>query len=672
MDTPSKQDIRARADALKAAADGPALRTALAGLDLDRLDSGVWDLLARGLRGGEETAQVPDIRLAVLSNFTLDLLPRFLSVRAAAEGVRTAGYVGPFDQHVQEVLNPESGLHRFRPDAVFLALSLHRLRPERFDAFATLIADDRRTLREEIADHLESWATAALERLSATLLIANFPSPPRPLAGVADVKAGYGETEFFLELNLDLLRRFKGNPRLRLVDADALTARFGKEQVLDRKLHYLAKMDWSPAFLPVVAGELVRQLRAIRGQSKKCLVLDLDNTLWGGVVGEEGPAGVRIGPGEPEGEAFLDFHRRLLALRAQGVLLAVCSKNNPADVAEVFETRPEIPLRPTDFAATEICWDPKHEGLRKIAKALNIGTDSLVFLDDNPVEIELIRQMLPEVEAVQMPADPAEYPAVLDRLTFFERAIVLEDDLKKAEQYQQNRERDELRSTTGDLGDFLKSLGTELEIRRARPDDLPRVHQLFTKTNQFNVTTIRYTQADIERFAASSDHELWVARARDRFGDLGTISAMLLAKEGSALVIDSFLMSCRAMGRGIETALTNHLKSRVEANVAHELQARYLPTAKNKPVENLYEEQGFRLVETGEGGEKKYVLGKGEAVLRDCGWINLTPDPSPIAPPSPGRGAPPPALTPVASSSERVGVPPLPVGGGAMGEGARG
>ncbi|HKH47017.1 MAG TPA: HAD-IIIC family phosphatase [Thermoanaerobaculia bacterium] len=661
--------MRSHAEALKAAKDGAALRSALVGLDLDRLEAGEVDVLWRGLRGHDEAA---DVRLAVLSNFTLDLLPRFLAVRAAAEGLRTAGYVGPFDQHVQEVLNPDSGLHRFRPDVVFLALSLRRLRPQALDSFATLSADDRRALRDEIADHLATWAAAALERLSATVLIANFPAPARPLAGVADVKADYGETEFFLELNLELLRRCKGNPRLRLVDADGLTARFGKERVLDRKLHYLAKMDWSPAFLPTVANELVRQIRAVRGQTKKCLVLDLDNTLWGGVVGEEGPAGVRIGPGDPEGEAFLDFHRRLLALRAQGVLLAVCSKNNPADVAEVFATRPEIPLRPDHFAAAEICWDPKHEGLRKIAQALNIGTDSLVFLDDNPAEIELIRQLLPEVEAVQMPADPAEYPGVLDRLTLFERAAVLDEDRRKTDQYRENRERDELLTATGDLTSFLESLGTELEIRRARPDDLPRVHQLFTKTNQFNVTTIRYTQADVERFAASPEHELWVARARDRFGDLGTIALMLLEIEGDALRIDSFLMSCRAMGRGIETALTNHLKSRLEANGARELRARYLPTAKNKPVESFYEEQGFRLVEAGEGGEKKYVLGKDEAALRDCGWINLTPDPSPIAHPSPGRGAPPPDDSSTFLPQANAVVPPLPGDGCAMGEGVRG
>ena len=618
--TPSKHDIRARAEVLKAAADGPALRAALAGLDLDRLGEAEHDVLARALRGSDAEA---DVRLAVLSNFTLDLLPRILSVRAAAEGVRTAGYVGPFAQHMQEILDPASGLHRFRPDLIFLALSLRRFRPDLMDVFATLSPDDRRALRKEIVDHLETWAAAALERVPATLLIANFPAPARPLAGMADLKADYGEAEFFLDLNLQLLRRFKDEPRVRLVDADGLAARFGKDRLADRKLLYLAKMDWSPAFLPVLADELVRQIRAVRGQARKCLVLDLDNTLWGGVVGEDGAAGVRIGPGHPEGEAFLDFHRRLQALQAQGVLLAVCSKNNPADVAEVFATRPEIPLRLADFAAAEICWDPKHEGLRKIARTLNIGTDSLVFLDDNPAEIELIRQMLPEVEAVQMPSDPADYPAVLDRLTLFERAAVLDEDRTKTEQYRQNRERDELKTAAGDLTSYLESLGTELEIWRARPDDLPRAHQLFAKTNQLNATAQRYTPADIERFVASPDHELWLARARDRFGDLGTIAVMLLAREEDALVVDSFLMSCRAMGRGIETALINHLKSRLRDTGARELRARYLPTAKNKPVETLFDDEGFHLVETREGGEKRYALKSGAATPCACGWIRV-------------------------------------------------
>jgi FkbH-like protein len=617
----SKPDVRALAEALAVAKDPAALRAALAHTELDKLTANDAGVLARALHAW---GAPPDVKIAYLGNFTLDLLPCCVDVACAREGLRTASYVGPFGQYVQEVLDEGSTLVRWQPDLVFLALSLRLLRPDRMAAFPLLSTAERRELREEVAAHLESWATAALDRLPATLLISNFAAPPFPLAGVADAKAEYGETEFFLDLHLDLLRRFKGQPRVRLVDVDRLTARFGKERVADRKMFYLARMEWSPAFLPVVAGELAREVAAVQGRTRKCLVLDLDNTLWGGVVGEEGAAEVKIGRGDPEAEAFLDFQHRLKALQAQGVLLAVCSKNNLADAVEVFETRPELPLQLADFAAREICWAPKHEGLRKIAAALNIGTDSLVFLDDNPAEVSLVAQMLPEVKAVLLPPDPAEYVSVLERLIDFERPAVLAEDREKTELYRQNREREDFRSLENDLGGYLASLRTELEIRRARRDDLERIHQLFHKTNQFNVTTHRYSFSEIERCAAAQQCELWTARARDRFGDLGTVAVILLKQDGRSLLVDSLLMSCRAMGRGIETALLNHIKTRLlEHRGLLEARARFLPTAKNKPVECLFESHGFRVTETRSNGEKLYALGRSEARLESCDWIQV-------------------------------------------------
>ncbi|HYO14538.1 MAG TPA: HAD-IIIC family phosphatase [Thermoanaerobaculia bacterium] len=618
----SKPDIKAVANALGAARDPAALRNALAGVDLGQLSSNDYSLLSRALQGA---GVPPDVRIAYLSNFTLDLLPRFVDVHCAKEGLRTEGYVGKFGQHVQEVLDEGSDLHRFRPDIVLLALSLRLLRPEPVAALLSLSPDERRDLREEVVAHLESWASTAVERLPSTLLIANFPVPAFPRMGIADLNADYGETELYTELNLDLLRRFKGNSRVQVFDIDRLASRCGKDRITDRKMFYLAKMEWSPAFLPTVAGEVVRHVKAARGLAKKCIVLDLDNTLWGGVVGEDGPAGVRIGPGDPEGEAFADFQHRLKALQAQGVLLAACSKNNPTDVRELFDTRPEIPLKLADFAAAEICWDPKHEGLKKIAAALNIGTDSLVFVDDNPAEVSLIEQMLPEVRTILLPPDPAEYAALLERLTDFEKTAVLEEDLEKTRQYRENRERQQLQAGAADLASYLASLRTELTIVRARRDDLPRVHQLFTKTNQFNLTTQRYTLAEVERFLASPFAELWVARARDRFGDLGTIGVVLLKKEPRVLKIDSFLMSCRAMGRGIETALLNHVKSRfLEERANLEMRACFMPTTKNKPVETFYEDQGFRVLERGEAGEKIYSLRRAEVELRECDWIRVS------------------------------------------------
>jgi FkbH-like protein len=225
---------------------------------------------------------------------------------------------------------------------------------------------------------------------------------------------------------------------------------------------------------------------------------------------------------------------------------------------------------------------------------------------------------------VVLPPDPAEYVSVLERLVDFERPAVLAEDRGKTEQYRQNREREVFRGLENDLGGYLASLRTELEIRRARRDDLERVHQLFHKTNQFNVTTHRYSLAEVERCAAAHQCELWMARARDRFGDLGTVAVLLLKQDGRSLLVDSLLMSCRAMGRGIETALCNHIKSRLlEHRGLLEVRARFLPTPKNKPVENLFESHGFRVTETRSNGEKLYALGRSEAHLESCDWIQV-------------------------------------------------
>ena len=623
MDRPrdSKLEPRAVAEALKTAPDAAALQRALAPLDLEKLSTNDVSLLSRTLqaRPGE-----PDVRLAYVANFSLDLLPRWVDLAFAREGLRAAHCL---EDYSEDRVGDDPA---FAPHLVLLALSLRRLRPEAWAAFPRLSPAERRALREEVASHVESWALAAAERMAgATLAVANFPIPARAAFGVADLNAEYGETEFFLDLNLDLLRRFKGHPRVQVFDLDRLASRFGKDRLVDRKLDYLARMEWSPAFLGGVAAELARHLRAARGPARKCLVLDLDNTLWGGIVGEDGPAGVKIGAGDPEGEAFLDFQHHLKALQAQGVLLAVCSRNNPGDVTELFDSRPEMPLQLDDFAALEISWEPRHEGLRKIAAALGLGLDGLVFMGDNPAEVSLVQQLLPEVKSVLLPPDPAEHVAVLGRLTDFERTAVLAGTLLgDAGQTKPHLEsRESQGAAAGDLGGYLASLRTEVAVSRARRDDLPRIHQLFMKASQFNLTTPRYTPEEVERFIASPVCELWMARACDRFGELGTIGAVLLRRDGRIVHIDSFLMSCRAMGRGIEMAMMNHIKHRLTDEPGHlELRGRFVPTARNKPAETFYEDQGFRLLERRGDGEKIYVLRRIEAREKPCEWIEVVPD----------------------------------------------
>ncbi len=641
-----------RAPDWRAAASAPdfrALSRALAGLDLDRLPAEAWAPLAAAAARLAAAAGVTPLRLACLGNFTLDLLPASVAVRAAAAGLAVDSYVGAYGQHVQEVLAEDGPLAAFRPDLVLLALSLPRLRPRAMGALSTLSPDARRELARDVLDHLAEWTALAAARLPATLLVANFVAPEHPAAGVADAKDPYGETELYLDLNLSLLRRFKGEPRVQVLDADRLAAACGKGRALDRRLAYLAAMDWSPDLLPLVAAEVVRQARAARGLARKCLALDLDGTLWGGTVGEDGAAGVRVGPGDPEGEAYLDFQRRLKALERRGVLLALCSKNNPEDVREVFASRPEMALAWEDFAAVAIGWEGKHEGLRRIAEELSIGLDSLVFLDDNPAEVSLVEQLLPEVEAHLLPRDPAELVPFLDRLTGFEKPAVLPEDAAKTAQYRAQGARRALAASLGaasgggSLDAYLASLATAVALRRAAAADLPRAHQLFAKTNQLNLTGRRLSLAELERLAADPSALLALAAARDRFGDLGTVGAFLLRRAADgALELDSFLLSCRALGRGIESAMMNEVKriflagrltgGPASGRSASELRARFVPGGRNRPAADLLDREGFTAV--GEkGGARLYVLPRAAARPTPCPWIAV--DSALLAPEAP-------------------------------------
>jgi HAD superfamily phosphatase (TIGR01681 family) len=354
------------------------LRAELRGQDPANFDGAFCRGIHRRLRA---LRQAPDLRIGLLGNVTLDLLPPFVTTHCARDGWLARAHVGGIGQEMQALASPE--LQDFAPDLLVLVLSLRLLRPDAMANFPALSDDQRRALRDEVLDHVEQWARIAAQRTRATLVVASFPAPVQPALGIADAKAGYGEAEFHLDLNLGLLRRLRGHARVQLLDLDRIAAGIGHSRAFDPRLFHLAKMDWSPAMMAAVGEALARHAVAARGAARKCLVLDLDNTLWGGVVGEEGPQGVLVGPGDATGEAFAAFQQRIRTLKQRGILLALCSKNNPADVEEVFALRPEMPLRRDDFSAVAIGWNAKHEGLRAIAQELNIGVDSLVFIDDN-------------------------------------------------------------------------------------------------------------------------------------------------------------------------------------------------------------------------------------------------------------------------------------------------
>lgn len=569
--------------------------------------------------------EVPGKRMAYLSNFVLDMLPNYLDVFAARQSLTMAHYVGGFNQYFQELLDPDSGLRKFQPDAIFLALSMRQLNADLSQGFAGLEAARKQEMMEDVLNHLEKWVQTASDHFTCNLIVANFPLPHRPQLGVADQKDTLGEMAFYFDLNRRIYDMFAPHHSVFVLDATRLCAQFGLERVFDPKMYYLAKVEWAEAFLPRVSDELMRLLTAADGAAKKCLVLDLDNTLWGGVVGEDGPRGVKVGVGDPVSEAYADFQRKVLSLKERGILLAICSKNNEADVKEMFAVRDDMPLKLDDFAATRTNWTHKSQNIKDMATELNIGLDSMVFIDDNPAECELVRQMLPQVYTLELPSDSGRYGSLLDDLPIFEKSAVLASDRQKTRQYAENLQRRTLKESTEDLTAYLHSLGTAITIRQPTDADLDRVHQLFTKTNQFNVTTIRYSKSEIDAIRASGKMDLVVVDAQDKFGNLGTIGLYLVRREEDAPEVDSFILSCRAMSRGIEDAVMNYLKRQCfEDHHAECLRARYNPTPKNKPVSDFFENQGFEVSAVSASGEKSYQLSAESNIYSDCDWIRVT------------------------------------------------
>jgi FkbH-like protein len=596
----------------------------LSEIDLKQFSSRHFTSLGRYF---EQMNETPDIKIAYLSNFVVDMLPAYVNVYAAHEKIHSSAYIGAYDQYFQEILLEDSPLLKYEPDMVLLCLAMVQLEPEVHYGFTALTTKRKYELLDKILGAFEKWIHLAQEKLNASVLLSNFALPGYTQSGIADESNSPGEMGFYYELNTRLVKMASGNPRVHVLDLAKLSARFGFNNAYDPKIYYMAKIIWSEGFQSMVAQEIVRYIIGIKGMTRKCLVLDLDNTLWGGVLGEEGPLGVKIGQGDPVSEAYLDFQYRLRSLKDRGIMLAICSKNNPEDVLEVFEKRPEMPLKIDDFVAIRINWNHKHINIQKLSEELNIGTDSMVFMDDSPAECSLIRQMLPGVKTLLVPPKPELMPALVENLVDFEKIIILKEDMKKTEQYQQNRRRKELKEGADDLESYLHSLGTEIYIRHPAKEDIDRVHQLSTKTNQFNVTTIRYSVSDIYHQINDDAYDIFIVSARDTFSDLGIIGLCLVEHAEDSARIDSFILSCRAMGRGIESAIMNYLKNRYFKDKGIRLlKASYVPTPKNKPVREFFDQQGFAILEFNEQGEKTYQLLYDNWSEVECSWIKVVGD----------------------------------------------
>ncbi|MTI78527.1 MAG: HAD-IIIC family phosphatase [Marinobacter sp.] len=556
--------------------------------------------------------------IAFLANHTIDPMARYTKVYCAVQGQYVSTYVGEYDQYFQEILDPGSGLHKESPDIVFLSLLASKLAPQIGNCFPALDIADKEQEIDRIIGQISEWAEVAKERTDATILISNFSRPGQSQSGLADLQQPMGETEFYARLNLELISTFRNDQRVFVFDTDHVLACNGKAEASDNKMYHLAKIAWSERANMRLAGELWRYVHALGRPAKKCLVVDLDNTLWGGVVGEDGLHGIRVGQGDAESEAYSEFQHAIRSLLDRGVVLAICSKNNAADVDEVFQNRKDMVLKKDDFSVIKVNWNPKYLNIQEIAEELNIGIDSLVFIDDNPAECELVKEALPEVTTVHLSGDPSGFKDILHNLNKFEKLVLTQEDKTKHIQYRQNAERETKKRSFRNIEDYLKNLGTTISIRVATEQDVPRTHQLFTKTNQFNVTTRRYTPADIESFLQDSSYQLKLFQVEDNFGDLGIVGLYLVREDDDRAHIDSFVLSCRALGRGLETFIMNQIKNEYLFEKGLEcVTASFIPTAKNLPAASFYNEQGFTKAGQSEV-EELYEIRKKDAKLIDC------------------------------------------------------
>lgn len=556
------------------------------------------------------------IKIALLSSFTINPVGAYLNVESIRIGLFPEVYIGSFNQYQQEILDNNSQLYKFQPEITFLSFQLHSLLPE-IDNYTLRKKEDITEIIKKIRILLDIFK----KNINSLLIIHNFAIPSYLPVKIS--QDNYSLKEWYNELNYQLAQIYEGDGQIYVLDYDHLTSIFGKMRVTNPKMHYFASMEISESFLPIVVNKYMGYIKNLKGLSRKCIVLDLDNTLWGGIVGEDKIDEIKLGPTFP-GNEYYEFQKLLLYLFNRGIILAINSKNNYEDSIQVIRNHPGMILKEKHFASIQINWLDKVTNMKTIAQKLNIGLDSMIFIDDNPVEREFMKKMLPEVLTVNLPKDPALYKTTIEELNDFEIISITEEDLKRGEMYSRQRQRNEFKESTASLEEFLKGLKMQLIIRGSNRSkiNLSRVAQLTQRTNQFNFTTKRYTEADLKRFLDMESYRIYTLQVIDIFGDEGLVGVIIIKINLDIWEIDTFLMSCRVLGRNIETSFLDNIVHEAKEENISTIKGVYIPTKKNVMVKNFYLDYGFELMEETDG-QTTFQLDVKSKDIRIPDWINL-------------------------------------------------
>jgi len=535
------------------------------------------------------------IKVAILSSFTINGLEEALRVKCAESDITCATYLYGYGQYNQDILDQSSKLYEFSPDITFMIIDTRSVLSTLFYTPYTIPANDRRTyIDKRVADFVNLVKTFK-NRTGSKLVLTNCSIPTYSPYGICEVRTEYGLKEMVYDFNARLSDAFRSDPQVFLFDFNSFVAKYGEINVLDYRQFLVGDIKVSLSYIPHLAEELMGYVKANLGVNRKCIVLDLDNTLWGGIIGEDGFDRIDLSL-KPPGMAFMEFQRVLLALYQRGVILAINSRNNEDEALRAIRDHPFMVLREEHFATMKINWSDKISNMKEIAQELNIGLDSIVYFDDDPINRELMSKAIPQIKTIDLPDDPSLYASTLMQINDFNTLVMTNEDRKRGEMYREEHKRTELKRSSSNLEDFLKQLEIRVTMKKANNFTIPRIAQLTLKTNQFNLTTRRYQEEDVETLAQDHTKLIGCAQTQDKFGDNGITGVYIVNKnhEDKEWFIDTFLLSCRVMGRGIEDAMMGYILSKAKEEGVIKVKAEFIPTKKNKPCEQLLPNFGFK------------------------------------------------------------------------------
>lgn len=541
------------------------------------------------------------MKIAFLTNYTTDFIVKEFQKKIKNENIDAELYLPGFNQYVQEILNEKSGLYNFKPEVIYFSLDIAYYCEDLLSQLFDLGSQRCFELIEERMMNVYGLLNHLSKSLpNSVVMIENYFLKSSYFTKTLEYNSNYGLESIVSKLNSDLERFALENQNVRIVSLVSLFQQYGEEKLIDQRLHYIAKSRWSQFGNQKVAELYLNHLKAYKGLRKKVIVLDLDNTLWGGVIGQDGMEGIMLNNDGP-GKAFYDFQTELLKLFKMGIILVIASKNTEEVAMEAIENHPYMVLRKNNFVAHRINWDNKAQNIRSMAKELNLGLDSFIFLDDSHFERGLVASEIPEVTVPDLPEDPMEYVKFLKSLEYFNFHKLTDDDFKRNKTYLDNQERKKFSDAFTDTTAYLKSLEMTALIKPIDDFSFPRIVQLIGKTNQFNVTTRRHSEAVMKEFYNDNDKFLILELSlKDKFGDNGIVAAAIIKFDDSdSAMIDTFLMSCRVLTRNVENAFISFMGSQAKNRGKKFLIGEIIPTAKNEPCREVFANNGFKNEESG-------------------------------------------------------------------------